>query len=330
MRFSILQHKAAKSTVDPGASVVKHLEKREEKLKESTNWYPRAFQFLRHLGGQVNQGETPDLSRGELLVQELVEMSGGEELAQDLLFQLLQREEDESFVIANMVNVAACSVLVGATMGFPRENLMELGLAGLFHDIGKLRIPGEILFKKEPLSEEERGVIRTCPYESHAVLNPLGGNYGYLAECALQAMEKLDGSGYPKGLQGNAIHPYAQIIGLVDVYEAMTHSRPYRPKMLHFHAIKEMLKVFKHAFHRQLFKALLTRFAFFPVASYVKLNSGAAGEVIQTYPEHPFRPKVAVVVDAQRTRLPVPRVIDLREQHVLCVMDAVAAETLPR
>jgi hypothetical protein len=66
------------------------------------------------------------------------------------------------------------------------------------------------------------------------------------------------------------------------------------------------------------------------VASYVKLNSGAVGEVIQTYPEHPFRPKVAVVVDAQGKRILVPRVIDLREQHVLYAVDAVAVESLPR
>ena len=202
MRFSILQQKAAKSTVDPGASVLEHLEKREEKLRESSNWYPRASQFLRHLCTQGKNSETPDLSPGELLVQELVEMSVEGDLPQDLLLQVLHREEEESFLIANMVNVAVCSVLVGATMGLPRENLVELGLAGLLHDIGKLRVPEEILFKKAPLSEEERGVIRTYPYESHAVLNPLAGSYGYLAECALHVMEKLDGSGYPQGLGG--------------------------------------------------------------------------------------------------------------------------------
>jgi len=330
MRFSILQQKAARSTADPGASVLEHLEKREEKLRESSNWYPRAYQFLRHLSTQVKNGDRPDLSPGELLVQELVEMTVEEGLPQDLLLLVLHREEEESFLIANMVNVAACSVLMGGAMGLPRENLLELSLAGLLHDIGKLRVPEEILFKKGPLTEEERGAIRTYPYESHAMLNPVGGNYGYLAECALHVMEKLDGSGYPQGLQGNAIHPYAQIMGLVDVYEAMTHSRPYRPKVLHFHAVKEMLKVYKHAFHRELFKTLLTTFAFFPVASYVKLNSGAVGKVIQTYPEHPFRPKVAVVVDAQGKTLLVPRVIDLREQHVLYVVDAVAVEALPR
>jgi HD-GYP domain-containing protein (c-di-GMP phosphodiesterase class II) len=215
-------------------------------------------------------------------------------------------------------------------MGLPRENLVELGLAGLLHDIGKLRVSEEILFKRETLSDEERGAVRTYPYESHAILNPLGGNYGYLAECALHVMEKLDGSGYPQGLQGNAIHPYAQIMGLVDIYEAMTHSRPYRPKMLHFHALKEMLRVYKRAFHRDIFKALMSTFAFFPLATYVKLNSGAVGKVVQTDPEHPFRPKVAVVVDGQNRRVLLPRVLDLREQHVLYVVEAVAVETLPR
>jgi HD-GYP domain-containing protein (c-di-GMP phosphodiesterase class II) len=220
---------------------------------------------------------------------------------------------------------------MGATMGLPRENLVELGLAGLLHDIGKLRVPEAILFKKEPLlSEEERGVIRTYPYESHAILNPLGGNYTSLAECVLHVMEKIDGSGYPQGLQGTAIHPYAQIIGLVDIYEAISHNRPYRSKMLHFHAVKEILKVYKHAFHHELFRSLLATFSFFPISSYVKLNSGAIGKVTETHPEYPFRPTVDVVLDAQKRRVPVRRVIDLREQQALCVVDAVAVETLPR
>jgi HD-GYP domain-containing protein (c-di-GMP phosphodiesterase class II) len=176
MRFSILQQKTAKSNVEPGASVLEQLERREERLRESFNWYPRACQFLRDLCTQVQKGGTPDLAPGELAVQELVEVSLEENLPQDLLLQVLHQEEEESFLIANMVNVAAYSILVGATMGLPRENLVELGLAGLLHDIGKLRVPEEILFQRETLSDEERGAIRTYPYESHVILNPLGGS----------------------------------------------------------------------------------------------------------------------------------------------------------
>lgn len=148
--------KAAERTVDPGAWVLEHLEKREGKLRESFNWYPRACSFSQPSLCPDEERRHPDPSPGELLFQEFVEVSVDEDLPQDLLFQVLHREEDESFLIANMMNVAACSVLVGA-MGLPRENLVELGLAGLLHDIGKLHVPDEILFKTAPLSQEERG-----------------------------------------------------------------------------------------------------------------------------------------------------------------------------
>lgn len=329
MRFSILQKKISQSNVDSSAFVLNQLERREGRLREASTWYPRAYRFLSHLCAQVKNGERLDLAPGELLVEELVEVSLEGNLPQDLLHQVLHQEH-ESFIVANMVNVAACSVMMGVTMALPRENLLELGLSGLLHDIGKLRVPEEILFKADTLTEEERGIISTYPYDSHTILKPLGVKYSFLAECSLHVTEKLDGSGYPHGLQGNAIHPYAQIIGLVDIYEAMSHSRPYRPRILHFHAVKEMLRLYKHAFHRDLFRALLTTFSFFPAASHVKLNSGAVGKVVQTYPEHPFRPKVSIVVDAQDRQVLIPRVIDLREQHVLYVVDAVAVESLPR
>jgi HD-GYP domain-containing protein (c-di-GMP phosphodiesterase class II) len=217
---------------------------------------------------------------------------------------------------------------MGDTLRLPKERLVQLGLASLLHDIGKIRVPEEILYKEGSLKEDELAVLRKYPHDSFEILGSLGDKYHYLAECALHVNERLDGSGFPQGLQGDAINPYARIIAILELYEAMTHNRPQRQKFTHFEAVKEIVKTKKSVFQRELLKAFLHTFGIFPLHCLVKLNSGAVGRVIQTHKEQPLRPKIEIIVDAQKKRVKVPRTIDLREQQVLYIEDALTEENL--
>ena len=186
-----------------------------------------------------------------------------------------------------------------------------------------------MLFKIGSLTAKEWEPLRSYPYDSFKILSALGDDYSYLAETAISVYERLDGSGYPNGLKGEEIHPYAQIIGLVDVYEAITHDRPYRKRFSHFEAIREILRAHKRAFRRDILKALLETLSLYPLQSYVKLNSGAIGRVVQTYREQPLRPKIQLIVDAQKRRVPVPRTLDLRDQALLHIAETISDDELP-
>ena len=233
-----------------------------------------------------------------------------------------------SFLVNKAVNVTVFAVFMGDTLKLPKERLLELGLAALLHHIGKVRVPKDILHKEETLNENELSLLRKYPHDSYEILRGLGDKYYYLAECALHVNERLDGSGFPQGLKGDAINPYARIIGILDLYEAMTHNRPQRQKLSHFEAVKEIIKTKKSSFQRELLKAFLNTFGIFPLHCLVKLNSGAVGRVIQTYEEQPLRPKIEIIVDAQNRRVKVPRTVDLREQQVLYIADAITEEGL--
>jgi len=265
---------------------------------------------------------------GEHLIEEIVRAHSLGYLPQELLTQALHMEAASSFLVTNPVNVTVYAILMGATLKLPRERLKELGLAALFHDLGKIRVPEEILYKDKGLSEKEWAVLKNYPHESFKLLSVLGDKYSYVAETAAQVCEALDGSGYPQGLRGEEIHPYAQIIGLLDIFEAISHNRPYRQKLPHFEAIKEIIRTKKHAFHKDLLKALIQTFSLFPIHSHVKLNSGAIGRVIQTYGDQVLRPRVEIVLDAQKKRVLIPRAVDLKDQALLHVVDAVAEENL--
>jgi hypothetical protein len=149
-----------------------------------------------------------------------------------------------------------------------------------------------------------------------------------LAECAVQVNERLDGSGYPQGLQGDEINEYAQVIGLVDMYEALVHSRPQREKFHHFKAVKEIIKSGKHLFKRKHLKALLNIFSIFPLHSYVRLNSDAVCKVVKTYPDQPMRPRIQIVFDSQQKRVLTERIINLPDDPLLYIVDSVVDEEL--
>jgi HD-GYP domain-containing protein (c-di-GMP phosphodiesterase class II) len=189
-------------------------------------------------------------------------------------------------------------------------------------------VPEEILYKEGSLNEDELAVLRKYPHDSFEILHGLGEKYHNLAECALHLNERLDGSGFPHGLHEDEINPYARIIGILELYEAMTHNRPQRQKFTHFEAVKEIIKTKKNAFQRELLKAFLNTFGIFPLHCLVKLNSGAIGRVIQTYEEEPLRPNIEIIVDAHDRPVKAPRTIDLREQQVLYIVDALTEANL--
>jgi HD-GYP domain-containing protein (c-di-GMP phosphodiesterase class II) len=328
LRFSDLDKKGGKKQADSDSSVIEDLSQEESIQLDAKDWYHRACRFMGDVFLKVRNQEKPNLTEGEALIDEIVQASLRGNLPQELLIMAQYGNETSSFLVNKAVNVTVFAIFMGDSLELPKERLLELGLAALLHDIGKVRVPEEILYKEATLNNDELEVLQKYPHDSFDILHGLGDKYHYLAECALHVNEKLDGSGFPQGLQGDAINPYARIIGILELYEAMTHNRPQRQKFSHFEAVKEIIKTKKSAYQRELLKAFLNTFGIFPLHCLVKLNSGAVGRVIQTYEEQPLRPKIEIIVDAQNKRVKVPRTIDLREQQVLYIADALTEENL--
>ena len=198
----------------------------------------------------------------------------------------------------------------------------------MLHDAGTAAIPDKVIYKQKQLSEEEINIFRERPNFSYKILHKFGSEHAYLAECAAQVHERIDGSGYPAGLKANEIHEYAQIIGLLDKYEALIHSRPQRDQLAPLTAVKEIINTGKDSFERKYLKAPLNTFTVFPLYSYVRLNSDAIGKVIETYPDQPMRPKVRIEYDSQNQKVLTDRVVDLPEDSLLHIVDSVTEEEI--
>ena len=328
LRFSDLDKKSAKKEAEKDGSLIEDLSQESGVQLDAKDWYQRACRFMMDVLEKVRNNQKPNIAKGEALIEEIVQASLRGNLPQELLIMAQYGNATRSFLVNKAVNVTVFAIFMGGTLQLPKERLAELGLAALLHDIGKVRVPEEILHKEAALKNDELAVLRKYPHDSFEILQGLGDKYHYLAECALHVNERMDGSGFPQGLEGDAINPYARIIAILELYEAMTHNRPQRQKLSHFEAVKEIIKTKKSAFQRELLKAFLNTFGIFPLHCLVKLNSGAIGRVIQTYEEQPLRPKIEIIVDAQQKRVKVPRTIDLREQQVLYIADALTEANL--
>ena len=137
--------------------------------------------------------------------------------------------------------VATYSRKIGEALGMHRDQLKELEMSGMFHDIGKISIPDSILYKPAKLTKEEYEIIKEHTRNGYMILRA-AGEYSDLAENALYHHEHWNGKGYPEGLIGEAIPFESRIIGIADAYEAMTSDRPYRKGMAKEKAVEELLR----------------------------------------------------------------------------------------
>lgn len=314
--FSFRKISAEMSTEAPITSEVK---KEREELYEQTSVY------MTEVLNALKKQRSLSLDEGFQLVQRIADFKNQQD---PLLIKALHFNDVSKFLVIHSVNVAIYAIKLGAELGFSRKQQAEIGMAGLLHEVGMCKIPDEIIYKQEPLNNQEFQVLREHPNYGYELLRPLGEKYAYLAECALQEHERIDGCGYPRGLKGGEIHEYAQIIGLVDTYEALSHSRPQGEKILHFEALQEIIKYGKKCFPRSHLKALLSVFTVFPLHSYVRLNSNAFGKVIETHPDQPTRPKLKIIYDAQGKRVLNGSIINLPESPLLYIVDSVSEEEL--
>ena len=153
------------------------------------------------------------------------------ESAETVLFALARSiEAKDPYTEGHCERLADYSVRLGEQIGLPEEQLKALKRAGIVHDVGKVAVPDTILLKPGPLSEQEWAIMREHPATGERICAPLK-SFRLVLPIIRHHHEKLNGSGYPDGLRGDQIPLTARVLQLVDVYDALTTKRPYKPAL---------------------------------------------------------------------------------------------------
>lgn len=234
----------------------------------------------------------------------------------DTMVNLIDLKFYDDYTFFHSVNVAVLAILVGVEYGLDKSTLYNVGLASILHDIGKMFVDKEILNKPGKLTPEEYDAVRQHPMYG---FNYLKESYeiptsAYVA--VLQHHEKFDGTGYPMQKTGEEISIIGRIIGIADVYDALTSVRPYRKPLLPSEAMEYIMANGGIMFDVKLTKIFARKVAPFPMGTYVKLSNGLTGIVADNYEDACMRPKVKIILDAQGESVK-PYMADLRADRAM-------------
>lgn len=288
--------------------------------------YRQAEAALAKVAVAVQRQEDLDLSEVTQLASSLVDSL---HTSDQLVVEALSSPPG-SPLVTNLINVGILATKVGIGLGYFGTELRRLALAGLLHDIGIFAVPQELLTKTGRLSAEERRLIEQHPRMGADVITRLGTDHAWLADVVLQAHERGRGQGYPHRLKGREINELAQIIGLVDIFDALVSPRPYRRRLLPHEAVRELLTTERTAFPREIMKALVEQLSVYPLGTRVRLSSGEEGVVVRITARYPSRPVLRVMDAENASTSEPPRLIDLSLLPHVSVVDTVEPPALER
>lgn len=227
----------------------------------------------------------------------------------------------EEYFPYHSVNVCIYSIEVGLGLHYEKPSLIDIGISSLLHDVGMTRYLN-LAYQPRKLDTKELNEIKKHPDVGRQILENIISLNNVLiqtvSQVASQEHERLDGSGYPKGLKQNFINEYARIVSIVDVYEAMMHPRPYRSAYLPSQVFQEIMAD-KDKFDHKIIKVLVGRVGLFPIGSYIELNTKEIAQVVKVNREYPTRPTVKVIRDAEGNILKEPKTFDLMSKTGLYV-----------
>ncbi|MDR1647852.1 MAG: HD-GYP domain-containing protein [Zoogloeaceae bacterium] len=226
------------------------------------------------------------------------------------LVSLARLKTADNYTYMHSVAVSALMIALARQMHFSDEDVHDIGLAGLLHDIGKMKVPLEILNKNGKLSDEEFDLMKTHPTQGYTILKESGTVSAKVMEVCLSHHEKIDGTGYPNHTRGDAITPFARMGAICDVYDAITSVRPYKNGWDPAESLHRMAEWHGHL-DMYLFRAFVKSLGIYPIGSLVRLNSGRMGVVTEQSPRSLLTPRVRVFFSAKSKTRIQPELIDL-------------------
>jgi putative nucleotidyltransferase with HDIG domain len=231
------------------------------------------------------------------------------------LISLARLKSVDDYTYMHSVAVCALMVALARQLGIDEKTTREAGMAGLLHDLGKAVMPMEVLNKPGKLTDEEFRIMKSHPAEGHRMLVE-GGVAGEIPlDVVLHHHEKVDGSGYPKGLKGDAISLFAKMGAVCDVYDAITSNRPYKSGWDPAESIRKMTEWSTGHFDQRIFQAFVKSVGIYPIGSLVRLESGRLGIVVDQTELSLLAPKVRVFFSTKANAHIPLEVVDLSARN---------------
>ncbi|MCA0756390.1 HD-GYP domain-containing protein [Paenibacillus sp. N4] len=212
----------------------------------------------------------------------------------NLLTFLPRHFAEKDYLFHNAITSALTCYQIAQWTGFPQKDWMQIAFAGLLHDIGNVRIDKSILTKPNALTAEETEEMKKHTVLGYQMLKNVPAINEGVKLAALQHHEKVDGSGYPLGIDATRIHPYAKIVAIADIFHAMTLNKLYRKAVSPYLVLEQIQSDAFGKLDPVYVSAFVEKATQFHHGTVVKLSDGRIGEIVFTDRTHPTRPWVSV------------------------------------
>lgn len=222
----------------------------------------------------------------------------------------------DQYTAEHCVNVGMLAMTLGRHLGVNRQQLEMLGICGMMHDVGKMKVDQDILNKSGRLTPEEFEHMKLHALFGRDILLADALLPGEVVAAAYSHHERLDGRGYPEGMAGPRLGFYTRVVSIVDAYDAITSRRCYSEPRASAEALKILYEHSGTQFDQKLVVKFIECIGIYPPGSLVEMDSGEVGVVLSVDPENRLLPKVSLLLDADKRPLSLQRVIDLKLERV--------------
>ena len=280
----------------------------KEELKVARKLHSRTLSYVDQALEDIRLGQAINTDSAREIV---TEVANSITRSPHALLWLTNLKERDEYTSIHCMNVCIMAVSFGRSLGMNKDELELLGLGGLLHDLGKMRVPLEILNKPSKLTFEEFEIMKTHPVEGHRMLQEQGDLPAEVLEIVKHHHERRNGKGYPSQLQGDLISNMTRIVAIVDVYDAITSDRCYHDAISPYEALKNMYEWVNEDFDKDLIENFIKCLGIYPIGSVVELNLGHVGIVVSASEKTKLRPIVMLISNNKREKFPTPKLINL-------------------
>ena len=280
----------------------------EAELVPAENAYTRTSEVLGDLFKDLSSNKHIVIEAVEVVIQDMVESMVRNPDALMLVSRL--RQEDEA-AYAHGLNVAIYLVALGRHLSLPKDMLERLGTLGLLLDIGKTRLPRDLLRKEGRLNSEEFETVKSHVPICLDILKNTPDLHPEILEGIEQHHERENGSGYPAGLSKGGISLFGRMAAIADTFSAMTNPRPYGEMVPAYEALQTLSNWGREYFHPPIVEQFIHAIGIFPVGSMVELSTGEVAVVISHNKVRRLKPRVLIISGKDKTPALGPTTVDL-------------------
>lgn len=272
-----------------------HVPTHEEMLRARRVRY-EAMCFVHDMMEDIRQGRKIKMDQAYTMIDA---MENSIDSNRDALMYLMRIRKKDEYTMMHSINVGVLLLTMASLLKLKRESRVHLAMGGLLHDVGKVKVPDQILKKPEKLSAAEFVEMQRHALYARGIFAAAQEVPPEALQMALQHHERIDGSGYPFGLKGDTISVAAQMTAVADVYDALTADRCYRDGVSPIDGLRFIYNGCGTHFNRKFGHFFIKAIGVYPVGSFVRLESGLIGIVVGTNPDL-LRPVVRVFYNEAR------------------------------